>query len=152
MIAFLCVIAIADMYYNRSKDFCLDVSQGQGGIPGGGPWSDSWGYQSCTETLHKFSARGFRNFTYSDDFASKQCQGFWKTTPQPQRTETHFGARAVLKEAGSRLIFSNGLLEYANKFQCIKYSNLLRLHFTLVRGTGAAFTRKSGPAMTATFL
>jgi hypothetical protein len=41
---------------------------GQGGIPGGGPgpaaWG-SWGYQSCTETLHKFSARGLRSFTFS---------------------------------------------------------------------------------------
>eukprot|EP00547_Thalassionema_nitzschioides_P013132 CAMPEP_0194256392 /NCGR_PEP_ID=MMETSP0158-20130606/36557_1 /TAXON_ID=33649 /ORGANISM="Thalassionema nitzschioides, Strain L26-B" /LENGTH=71 /DNA_ID=CAMNT_0038995057 /DNA_START=156 /DNA_END=368 /DNA_ORIENTATION=+ len=32
--------------------------EGPGNIPGDGPGRGSWGYQSCTETLHTFSSIG----------------------------------------------------------------------------------------------
>ena len=47
------------------------LTEGPGEVPGDGPGDDSaWGYQSCTENLHQFSARGpIRSYTCVDAFA-----------------------------------------------------------------------------------
>ena len=47
------------------------LTEGPGEVPGDGPGDDSaWGFQSCTENLHQFSARGpIRSYTCVDAFA-----------------------------------------------------------------------------------
>ena len=48
------VTALA-LSYSLTGD-CLEAFvEGPGNIPGDGPGSDSWGWQSCTATLHQFS-------------------------------------------------------------------------------------------------
>jgi hypothetical protein len=53
------------------------LAAGPGGVPGDGPGPDAWGYQSCTETLHGFSARGPPPLglrAYSFDYAASGAQ------------------------------------------------------------------------------
>ena len=106
---------ITDFYYSRSPDACVS-GQGQGLIPGGGPGPPSWGswsYQSCTETLHQFSARGLRNFTFSMQAANEACEKYYGVVPRPAWTEMHFGGYAIGDglTGASNIIFSNGLLD-----------------------------------------
>lgn len=45
--------------YDVTAGSCFQtLVEGPGGVPGDGPGQDSWGYQSCTETVHEFSSRG----------------------------------------------------------------------------------------------
>ena len=106
---------ITDFYYSRKGGACV-AGEGQGGIPGGGPgpaaWG-SWGFQSCTETLHQFSARGLRSFNFSLKAALEQCATFFSVEPRPNWSELHFGGYAIGdgKTGISNVIFSNGLLD-----------------------------------------
>jgi len=51
-----------------------------GGVPGDGPDpSSSWGYQSCTETLHQFSTLpgSWRSYNFSLPSVSELCQTYY---------------------------------------------------------------------------
>lgn len=98
---------------------CID-GEGQGGIPGGGPgpasWG-SWGYQSCTETLHQFSSmrkgHGFRDFSFDMAKARDECLSTFDVTPDPWWSENHFGGYAIGDglAGATNLIWSNGGLD-----------------------------------------
>lgn len=105
---------VTDMYYGgggRGGD-CIPT-EGQGGIPGGGPWPNApWGYQSCTETLHQFSARGVRNFTFDLENEVSLCRRYYGVSPRPTSLAEEFGGYDVAAINGNvNLIFSNGLLD-----------------------------------------
>lgn len=106
---------VTDFFYSRQSASCVS-GEGQGGIPGGGPGPAAWGswsYQSCTETLHQFSARGLRTFNFSFDVATEECKKYFGVAPRPNWSETHFGGYAIGdgKTGLSNVIFSNGLLD-----------------------------------------
>lgn len=100
-------------------DSCMPtLDEGPGGIPGDGPApacaEDSWCYQSCTETLHTFSSRGLRNYTFSlETSATAPCASSFDGTVQPDTNALtrRFGGYALGDGlAGvSNLIWSNGL-------------------------------------------
>ena len=99
-------------YYGWNGKACLE-NVGQGGVPGNGPWpANSWGYQSCTETLHQFSTPpgSWRNFTFDLGKANADCAEWYGVTPRPAWTESHFGGFA-LADTATNLIWSNGLLD-----------------------------------------
>jgi lysosomal Pro-X carboxypeptidase len=106
---------------DAADDGCMaTLDEGPGGIPGDGPApqcvDDAWCYQSCTETLHAFSSRGLRN--YSFDLASSAtapCASSFSGTvqPDPEALTQRFGGYALGDGlAGvTNLIWSNGLLD-----------------------------------------
>eukprot|EP01062_Namystynia_karyoxenos_P073385 TRINITY_DN7018_c0_g1_i1.p1 TRINITY_DN7018_c0_g1~~TRINITY_DN7018_c0_g1_i1.p1 ORF type:complete len:547 (+),score=154.50 TRINITY_DN7018_c0_g1_i1:135-1643(+) len=104
---------ITDMYFGYDGKQCI-TDQGYGGIPGGPgpcpPQEGSWCYQSCTETLHQFSARGVRNFTFSMADARAQCQKYFGAEPDPLWAELHFGGYNIPegRMGISNMIWSNG--------------------------------------------
>ena len=85
-------------------------------VPGDGPGGrTAWSWQSCTETLHEFSSRGIRNFTFSYDRESELCgETFDATTmPDPRALTREFGGYE-LSDGGakmSNIIWSNGMLD-----------------------------------------
>ena len=59
---------ITNFFYGYDGKNCISGADlGQGGVPGNGPGPKEWGpwaYQSCSETLHKFSGN-FLLFSFS---------------------------------------------------------------------------------------
>jgi len=116
--------AVAGDFYGYDGSACLD-GRGQGGIPGGGaapnmlldPTDTAWGYQSCTETLHAFSGRGVRNFSYADNYEAgvvAPCREAFGVAPdQTNWADVHFGGWAIGegRTGLSNVIFSQGLLD-----------------------------------------
>lgn len=104
-------------YYGGSKIGCIPErlarnAQMDGGTPGDGPApASSWGYQSCTETLHKFSTRAGAWRAYNFDLAalSSQCEQYYGVTPDMSWLETWSGGYAIGgASSGSNIIWSNG--------------------------------------------
>lgn len=93
---------------------CLPtLSDGPGGIPGDGPGPGSWGYQSCTETLHQFSGRGLRNFSFDlTECGVEPCASLFNgsVTPDTQALTRRYGGYAIGDGAAgvTNLIWSNG--------------------------------------------
>lgn len=86
-------------------------SQVGGGTPGDGPVAnDSWGYQSCTETLHAFSttAGSWRDFQFDEAALAVQCQSFYRVSPKRRALETWGGGYEIGGGGGSNIIWSNG--------------------------------------------
>ena len=85
-----------------------------GGVPGDGPSpNDSWGYQSCTETLHAFStpSGSWRSFTFDKASLDAQCQQYYNVTPDTHHLEKWGGGYAIAdKNLTTNLIWSNGEL------------------------------------------
>lgn len=109
--------SVTDMVIGYDGKNCLPTLQeGPGGVPGDGPGSDSWGYQSCTETLHGFSARGFRNYTFSYEVSGVEtCKRLYNGTVRPDMdslTRRYGGYKLGDGLAGiTNIIWSNGLLD-----------------------------------------
>ena len=79
-----------------------------------GPGLDSWGYQSCTETLHSFSARGIRNYTFSLDASGNEpCASIYSSSVQPdlKLLSRRFGGFELQTSGVTNVIWSNGLLD-----------------------------------------
>jgi len=98
------------------KNCMPTLVEGPGGVPGDGPGSDSWGYQSCTETLHQFSSVGaIRNYSFSFKGQSNYCQKIFNHTvsPNPNALTDRFGGYKLGdgKLNVSQLIWSNGGLD-----------------------------------------
>mmetsp|Transcript_11218 Transcript_11218/g.27581 ORF Transcript_11218/g.27581 Transcript_11218/m.27581 type:complete len:484 (-) Transcript_11218:288-1739(-) len=92
------------------------LPEGPGGIPGDGPGPGSWGWQSCTENLHQFSARGIRSYTFSlEDSAGKPCAQLFNDTANlntTRLTQMYGGYKLGDGLAGiSNIIWSNGALD-----------------------------------------
>jgi len=102
----------------EKDDQCMPTfpDGGVGRVPGDGPGVGNWGYQSCTETLHQFSSRGVRDYTFDmQTTALDLCQKYWGDNVYP---DTHaFAKRFGGWKLGdgltgvSNLIWSNGLLD-----------------------------------------
>ena len=84
-----------------------------GGTPGDGPEAaSSWGYQSCTETLHAFSVPhgSWRAYNFSLGAISALCRRYYNVTPRTHWLETWSGGYAI-SDAGaghSNVIWTNG--------------------------------------------
>jgi len=112
--------AIASDYYGWDGATCMD-GRGQGGIPGGGPVNNmlldpidtAWGYQSCTETLHQFSARGVRNFTFEMAPVAAVCSDVFGAEVDTVWPDVQYGGYSIMDglSTASNIIFSQGLLD-----------------------------------------
>lgn len=109
--------AVTDMFFGYDGRHCVE-SPGVGGLgntPGDGPGPDSWGYQSCTETLHSFSARGFRSYNFSFEGSVALCAQLFNHTVKPEtdKLAVEFGGYGLAEgTAGVRnLIWSHGTLD-----------------------------------------
>ena len=112
--------AITSTFYGSGGAACFD-GVGQGGIPGGGPVpamaldpvDDAWGFQSCTETLHRFSSRGVRNFTFSLPRVTAVCKRSFGVEPDSVWPELAYGGFSIAegRTTASNIIFSSGLLD-----------------------------------------
>lgn len=89
---------------------------GAGNTPGDGPSRLSWGWQSCTETLHGFSSKVLRNYTFSYDASAKQCEQLYSKPGLPDMTALvrEYGSPYDLAEGKTgvtHLIWSQGTLD-----------------------------------------
>ena len=89
---------------------------GPGNVPGDGPGPGSWGYQSCTETLHRFSSstagdrKGIRSFDYDteiDDILQTMCFDLYGVVPDMDKLTELYGGFDMAKMS-SNTIFSSG--------------------------------------------
>jgi len=100
-----------------SSDCMQALVEGPGGIPGDGPGPNSWGWQSCTENLHQFSARGVRNYSFSlADSAEKPCSRIFngRAVLNTTRLTQLYGGFKLgdgLIANVSNIIWSNGALD-----------------------------------------
>ena len=63
------------------------MDEGPAGVPGDGPGPGNWGWQSCTQNLHQFSARGVRNYTFDlERSAGVPCARYFNNTA---KLDTH---------------------------------------------------------------
>jgi len=94
---------------------CVPFMYGPGNTPGDGPALASWGWQSCTETLHAFSARGIREYTFDYSSSKDLCARIFNNIPLPDMSSIAraFGGYALADgSAGvSHLIWSQGTLD-----------------------------------------
>jgi len=96
---------------------CLPtLIEGPGGVPGDGPGLDSWGYQSCTETLHQFGSRSpIRRYEFSFEAQESYCLRIFNHTVQPDTSALtrRFGGYKLGDglTAASNIIWSNGGLD-----------------------------------------
>eukprot|EP00457_Paulinella_chromatophora_P005760 gb/GEZN01005777.1/.p1 GENE.gb/GEZN01005777.1/~~gb/GEZN01005777.1/.p1 ORF type:complete len:564 (-),score=50.62 gb/GEZN01005777.1/:63-1691(-) len=97
-------------WYWGPPDPCWEFSWAQGNTPGDGPGTGGWGYQSCTETLHQFSARGWRDWRFNISWADQTCENIWGARPDVSWLEQNYGNLEGLYE-NSNLILSGGLLD-----------------------------------------
>lgn len=88
---------------------------GPGNTPGDGPGPGSWGWQSCTETLHGFSARVLRNYTFNYVASAAECLALYGKEVQPDMAALarRYGGYALAdgSAGATRLIWSHGTLD-----------------------------------------
>ena len=102
----------------RAADGCIPEAlarsnQAGGGTPGDGPAPrESWGYQSCTETLHAFSVPpgSWRSYAFSLPAQTALCERYYNVTPRMHWLETWAGGYAISDKLSghSNIIWSNG--------------------------------------------
>lgn len=110
--------AVTRRYYGVATDACLPQTSARnlqvaGGTPGDGPApASSWGYQSCSETLHPFSIPpgSWRPYRFSLPALTALCRQYYNVTPDLHRLERWSGGYAIAgKDSGhSNIIWSNG--------------------------------------------
>ncbi|CAA6657656.1 unnamed protein product [Spirodela intermedia] len=106
------IYAGVNIYYNYSGDVeCFDLEDDPHGMNG-------WNWQACTEMVMPMSSSPDSSMfpPYAFDYSSyqDQCIQDLGVRPRPRWVTTEFGGHdivAVLKEFGSNIIFSNGLLD-----------------------------------------
>jgi len=106
---------IVKSYFGATTCIPYDVG-GPGNTPGDGPSSSAFGYQSCTECLHAFSAHTLRNYTFSLEKSAALCGTLYNHSVRPDLTSLahEFGGAYSLAEgtAGvSHMIWSQGTLD-----------------------------------------
>lgn len=109
--------AITEMALGAGDGSCIPT-QGEGGpgnTPGDGPGPGAWGWQSCTETLHGFSARGLRTYTFNYTASAEQCASLYGAGVSPNLTALarQFGGYALANGSSgtTRIIWSQGTLD-----------------------------------------
>lgn len=111
------------------------LEEGPGNVPGDGPGRGSWGYQSCTETLHEFSSSkmigirkddpspssiqheepihyGLREYDFQTEKAAldELCLDMYGVTPNTRVLAERFGGYDIAKVT-TNTIFSVGELD-----------------------------------------
>lgn len=96
----------------QAQGYCIPTFvEGPGGLPGDGPGPDSWGYQSCTETLHPFSSRSsVRNYTFNFNQQAQLCRQLFSATPSLYSFYDEFGGFGLVNTT-SNMIWSSGALD-----------------------------------------
>eukprot|EP00656_Telonema_subtile_P050392 TRINITY_DN6512_c0_g1_i4.p1 TRINITY_DN6512_c0_g1~~TRINITY_DN6512_c0_g1_i4.p1 ORF type:complete len:207 (+),score=46.29 TRINITY_DN6512_c0_g1_i4:113-733(+) len=106
---------VTDMFFGYDGSTCVPAQPvgGPGNTPGDGPGPGAWGYQSCTEALHPFSARGLRNYTFSYEASAVLCNDLYGLKPDLYKIVEQFGGYQLADgSAGvSHLIWSQGTLD-----------------------------------------
>merc|ERR1711871_1357532 len=101
--------------YNGSSCIPEYGVAGPGNTPGDGPGLGSWGWQSCTETLHKFSARTIRDYTFNFSSSADICSKLYGSSvvPDTKALAREFGGYALADgSSGVRnIIWSQGTLD-----------------------------------------
>jgi hypothetical protein len=102
------------------KGPCLKtLEEGPGSIPGDGPGLGSWGYQSCTETMHLFSSRarsqdklGLRNYNITNEIPilNDLCRKLYQVVPNTKCLADRYGGFDIARTT-SNTIFSSGMLD-----------------------------------------
>lgn len=106
---------IVKRFFGTSACIPYDIG-GPGNTPGDGPGLSTWGFQSCTEALHAFSARMLRNYTFDLSKSEALCRDLWNNTVKPDlgSLSRAFPGGYALAEGSAgvtRLIFSQGKLD-----------------------------------------
>jgi lysosomal Pro-X carboxypeptidase len=93
--------------------------EGPGNVPGDGPGKGSWGYQSCTETLHTFSSRarnphhlGLREYDFQSERSKlhRLCRELYQVQPNTEIIKSRYGGFDLARMT-SNTIFSAGELD-----------------------------------------
>lgn len=106
------IFAGVSVYYNYTgEEKCFDVNDDPHGENG-------WNWQACTEMVMPMSSNPensiFPRFTFDIDSYKQDCFNMFGVEPRPHWITTEFGGhdiQKVLKNYGSNIIFSNGLLD-----------------------------------------
>ncbi|KAJ8603273.1 hypothetical protein CTAYLR_006955 [Chrysophaeum taylorii] len=102
---------VTAMVLGTSEPCTPALSEGPGGVPGDGPGPGSWGYQSCTQTLHQFdSSTRIREYVFSLATQDETCTNLYGLAPNTTALTDIYGGYA-LPNTLSRVFFSNGLLD-----------------------------------------
>lgn len=96
-----------------SSECFKTLEEGPGNIPGDGPGLTSWGYQSCTETLHEFSSRGIRDYVYEYNRSTSICVDLYGVLPNRNVLTSRYGGYNLGDGMTgiTNIIWSNGLLD-----------------------------------------
>ena len=111
-------VTAISMGYDLDSDKCLSTpEEGPGNIPGDGPGLGSWGFQSCTETLHAFSSarhsgRGVRSFDFDAEIDQllNTCIELYGVAPDTEILVQRYGGFDIAKMT-TNTIFSSGDLD-----------------------------------------
>jgi len=106
------IFAGVSVYYNYTgEEKCFDVNDDPHGENG-------WNWQACTEMVMPMSSNPessiFPQFTFDIESYTQNCLNMFGVEPRPHWITTEFGGqdiKRVLKNYGSNIIFSNGLLD-----------------------------------------
>jgi lysosomal Pro-X carboxypeptidase len=107
------------MGYTLNGECLATPVEGPGNVPGDGPGRGSWGYQSCTETLHTFSSvvrdpmrLGLRNYDFQQERPklNQLCQELYHVVPNTHCLKDRYGGFDIAKTT-SNTIFSAGQLD-----------------------------------------
>lgn len=105
------IFAGVSVYYNYTGNVnCFDLEDDPHGLSG-------WNWQACTEMVMPMSGSRDSMFPpYEFDYAEyeDECVQSFNVKPRPRWVTTEFGGHDIsstLKEFGSNIIFSNGLLD-----------------------------------------
>ncbi|CAE8643401.1 unnamed protein product [Polarella glacialis] len=109
------VTRLAMGFANSSSCIPEQGPGGPGNTPGDGPGPDAWGWQSCTEALHSFSARGLRNYTFDYQTSEALCAKIWNHTAvlDTGLIASRFGGFDLADGSSGvqRIIWSHGTLD-----------------------------------------
>ena len=87
------------MGFSDDSGRCIPTpNEGPGNVPGDGPGKGSWGYQSCTETLHMFSSHGsegggLRQYSFDLQGSIEICKKTWgaDAIPDVKKLSSEYG-------------------------------------------------------------
>ena len=129
---------------NGNAKTCMKtLVEGPGGVPGDGPGPDSWGWQSCTENLHQFSARGIRSYNFDIEAdAVKPCERLFNGTAilNTSKLTDLYGGYALPGRV-SNIIFSNGALDPWHGGGLLLPKDTSRLHVHNGNGVHSIFMK-----------
>jgi lysosomal Pro-X carboxypeptidase len=114
------IVTAMSLGYDLNGGECLStLEEGPGNVPGDGPGGGSWGYQSCTETIHTFSSvardytrPGLRNYNYHVEIANltSLCSALYNAVPLPDILARRYGGFDIARTT-TNTIFSTGVLD-----------------------------------------